>query len=292
MSFLFTLLKLMRAPAGFTAISNILAAAVIASQGNLQANVGLLIVASVFFYFAGMILNDCFDFHEDARERPERPIPSGAISLKTAWGIGLAFIAIGLGLSFSYSLFSGLIGVALTTTIFLYNGFIKEGLLGSMCMASCRYLNWLLGASFIALSAENYVLGLPIFFYITGLTFLSKQETQARNKNSVLFCALMLMFTAFSGLYLVLNVFELTQNQTYIAYGLIALWCTLMLNKLVLIFKAFTPSNIQQLIGFMVIGVIPLDALLVALSGHYVYAFIILALLPPCRLLNKYLYVT
>ena len=31
-------------------------------------------------YAAGMVLNDAFDAELDARERPERPIPSGRIS--------------------------------------------------------------------------------------------------------------------------------------------------------------------------------------------------------------------
>ena len=80
---------------------------------------------------------------------------------------------------------------------------------------------------------------------------------------------------------------------TYItAFVLIAVWCLLIASKLIKVFKDFTPGNIQQLIGWMVIGVIPLDALLVAASGEYLMSLIILALLPPCRMLNKYLYVT
>jgi 4-hydroxybenzoate polyprenyltransferase len=41
------------------------------------------------------------------------------------------------------------------------------------------------------------------------------------------------------------------------------------------------------MIIFMVIGVIPLDALLVAMAGHYWFALGIIALLPPTRMLNK-----
>ena len=32
------------------------------------------------FYTAGMILNDLLDYEVDVRERPERPLPSGAVS--------------------------------------------------------------------------------------------------------------------------------------------------------------------------------------------------------------------
>ena len=39
-------------------------------------------------YLAGMALNDLADREEDARERPERPIPSGAVSPRAAALIG------------------------------------------------------------------------------------------------------------------------------------------------------------------------------------------------------------
>lgn len=287
-----TFLKLIRAPAGFTAISNILAASIIASSNQLDSSLILLITASVLFYFSGMALNDCFDYKEDLVERPQRPIPNGDLSLKSAWVIGFTLMFTGLIFAFCYSTTSGYIGLALSTVIILYNGYIKQGLMGSVCMASCRYFNWILGASFVALSVNSLSLALPIFFYITGLTFLSKQETHGRDKSAVFFCASMIVLTALSALYLVLDIFMLSEQQQAISAMLIVIWFAMMASKLIKVFKQFEPQNIQQLIGWMVIGVIPLDALLVALSGEYLFSLIILALLPPCRMLNKYLYVT
>lgn len=287
-----TFLKLIRAPAGFTAISNILAASIIASSNQLDSSLILLITASVLFYFSGMALNDCFDYKEDLVERPQRPIPNGDLSLKSAWVIGFTLMFTGLIFAFCYSTTSGYIGLALSTVIILYNGYIKQGLMGSVCMASCRYFNWILGASFVALSVNSLSLALPIFFYITGLTFLSKQETHGRDKSAVFFCASMIVLTALSALYLVLYIFMLSEQQQAISAMLIVIWFAMMASKLIKVFKQFEPQNIQQLIGWMVIGVIPLDALLVALSGEYIFSLIILALLPPCRMLNKYLYVT
>ncbi|MGJ8692871.1 MAG: UbiA family prenyltransferase [Thalassotalea sp.] len=287
-----TLLKLVRAPAGLTAVSNIIAAAVIASNNQLSADIILLICASIFLYFSGMALNDCFDYQEDFSERATRPIPSGEISLKNAWLFGISLMAAGILFAFSYSLSAGFISIALATAIVLYNGVIKKGFIGSICMASCRYVNWLLGASFVGLAASSYLMALPIFFYIVGLTFLSKQETHGENKSAVIVCALMLTLTAASILYLVEYQFALNHFEYLTAFVLLAIWCLLIASKLIKIFNNFTPGNIQQLIGWMVIGVIPLDALLVAASGEYIVSLIILALLPPCRMLNKYLYVT
>ena len=289
---LLTVLKLIRAPAGITAISNILAAAVISSNNHLSSELLLLITASILFYFSGMALNDCFDYKEDLAERPSRPIPHGDISLSKAWLLGFCLMTAGIIFAFLYSQISGYIGLILATVIVLYNSIIKQGLLGSMCMASCRYFNWVLGASFVALSINTWLIALPIFFYITGLTFLSKQETHGRDKKSVFFCALMIALTAISSAYLVLTLFTLTESERVISFILIGIWTILMASKLVKVFNDFVPGNIQQLIGWMVIGVIPLDALLVALSGEYLMSLLILALLPPCRMLNKYLYVT
>ena len=44
-----------------------------------------------------MVLNDVFDAEVDARERPERPIPSGRVSLQRRNGGRLgAVVAVGL----------------------------------------------------------------------------------------------------------------------------------------------------------------------------------------------------
>src|SRR5262245_19490117 len=41
---------------------------------------GPLVLASMAFYAGGFALNDVFDLELDRRERPARPLPSGAIS--------------------------------------------------------------------------------------------------------------------------------------------------------------------------------------------------------------------
>jgi hypothetical protein len=84
----------------------------------------------------------------------------------------------------------------------------------------------------------------------------------------------------------------LTVNQRIIAYSLIGIWFAINAYKLVTVFKVFTTDNIQKMITWLIIGVIPLDALIVVISGHYILGFLILALLPPCRLLSKQLAMT
>ena len=287
-----TLLKLVRAPAGFTAVSNILAAAIIATSGQLTADIILLCVASVCFYFAGMALNDCFDYKIDLAERANRPIPQGLISISQAWLVGFTLLGCALLFAYLHSITAFYLGLTLSCCILLYNGVIKDGLAGSIFMASCRYFNWLLGASIAALTINSYYFALPILFYIIGLTYLSKQEVQATNKNTIFFTAIMLLLTAVAMIWLTTQVLALTVNQSIVAYSLIGIWFALNVFKLASIFKAFTPDNIQKMITWLIIGVIPLDALIVVISGHYILGCVILALLPPCRLLSKQLAMT
>ena len=287
-----TLLKLVRAPAGFTAVSNILAAAIIATSGQLSLNTLLLCVASLCFYFAGMALNDCFDYKIDLAERANRPIPQGLISLSQAWLVGFALLGCALVLAFLHSVTTFYVGLILSSCILLYNGVVKDGLAGSIFMASCRYFNWLLGASIAVITLNSFYFALPILFYIIGLTYLSKQEVQATNKNAVFFIAAMLVLCALAMMGLTRYVLSLTVMQSIVSYSLICLWFLLNIQKLVNVFTSFNPENIQKMITWLIIGVIPLDALIVVISGHYLLGFVILALLPPCRLLSKKLAMT
>ncbi|NJA56170.1 UbiA family prenyltransferase, partial [Streptomyces sp. NEAU-H3] len=87
-----TLAELVRAPAALTVPGDVVAGA-LASARTARVSPGrtaLLAAGSVALYWAGMALNDWADRAEDARERPERPIPSGRLSpgaaLATATG--------------------------------------------------------------------------------------------------------------------------------------------------------------------------------------------------------------
>ena len=62
-----------------------------------------LVFASVFLYAGGVILNDVFDYKLDKVERPERPIPSGVVSLRNASLYGSLAMLIGLALAYSVS---------------------------------------------------------------------------------------------------------------------------------------------------------------------------------------------
>src|SRR5690606_38709054 len=119
-------LILMRPPNLPTAAADIIAGAAIAgfftgSYSEAVAGFLLLIVASVFMYAGGVVLNDVFDVKIDAVERPKRPIPSGMVSLKTASYLAFGFLVLGISLAFLNSITTGIVALLLALSIVLYD---------------------------------------------------------------------------------------------------------------------------------------------------------------------------
>src|SRR5687768_18320093 len=83
--YLRTLLVLGRASNLPTVWSNCLAGWILGGEGQ-WSGLMLLMLGGTFLYLGGMYLNDAFDSEFDRQHRPERPIPSGAISLGEVWG--------------------------------------------------------------------------------------------------------------------------------------------------------------------------------------------------------------
>ncbi len=79
------LVELVRAPAALTVPGDAVAGAAASGWPFGGRRTLALTGASVCIYWAGMALNDYADRHLDAIERPERPIPSGRISLRPRW---------------------------------------------------------------------------------------------------------------------------------------------------------------------------------------------------------------
>ena len=84
-------LQLLRLPNVFTALADVAMGLLVA--GGALDNWHVLVplgIASAGLYLAGMVLNDWFDAELDARERPSRPIPSGAFRRRPRSGWDLA----------------------------------------------------------------------------------------------------------------------------------------------------------------------------------------------------------
>ncbi|RIK77270.1 MAG: hypothetical protein DCC67_12905 [Planctomycetota bacterium] len=178
--------QLLRGANVFTAASNVVAGFLIV-QGAWRpaAALAALVAASMCLYLAGMALNDVFDAKLDAVERPERPLPSGRIALKSAAAVGWALLAGGLALSWLAAAAAdqpmpGLIGVLLAFAIVQYDRSLKATWIGPAAMGWCRFLNVLMGASISpALIREGPALGYAalVGVYALALTQTARSET-------------------------------------------------------------------------------------------------------------------
>jgi 4-hydroxybenzoate polyprenyltransferase len=282
-------LRLLRLPNGFTALSNILAAQLIVSQGRPEwGGLGLLMVASLCLYSGGIVLNDYFDYEEDLRERPSRPLPSGQVSLRAAALLGFGLLAGGI-------LCGGLVGTAqlaiaivVALLVLFYDIYAKHTPLGGVAMGACRFGNWILGLSYGGSLALVWPLALPVLLYVTSLTLLSRAETTAARRLPLLLCAVGIMLTAATIVALVL-----TDRLAHAwALGVLAGAMVLIGYRLWTTFRRYTPGNIQLAVKTLVLGIIPLDAILAFAGAPWWGGLLVLALYLPGTWLARKMYVT
>lgn len=282
-------LQLIRAPAVPTAVSNILAAHLIATQGEpLWGELLLLMAASALLYMGGMVLNDCFDADEDARDRPNRPIPSGRISIAYAGGFGIALLAGGLGCAALAGTSAALIAGVLAAHILLYNSYAKHTRSGPLVMGACRYGNWMLGLSPFALGSWGYALALPVFLYIVSLTILSRVETTAQDRRPLLLCGGGVIAVAAT----IMGLWAMGWFVHSWALGLVVAGMLLTLWRLRMTWQDFTPAGVQKMVGTLVMGVIPLDSIMVFLTSPWWAGLVILGLWFPGRWLARFMSVS
>lgn len=104
------------------------------------------LIAGSLLYTGGMILNDAADVKFDREHRQERPIPSGAVTLGEAWGVGLTMLAVGAALAVLFG--AGLlITAALVVAILFYDLYHKPWAGSVLVMGACRTLLYLMAAS-------------------------------------------------------------------------------------------------------------------------------------------------
>jgi 4-hydroxybenzoate polyprenyltransferase len=282
-------LRLLRLPNSFTAVSNVLAAQLLATQGKLDIGVLILLASvSTCLYTGGVVLNDCFDLEEDRRERPDRPLPAGEVPVEAAWILGAALLIVATALAALVSGRALVVAVTLALLILLYDGYAKRTAGGAFVMGACRYGNWMLGLSVGGTGFLALLIPLPVLLYVTALTLLSKAETTAAERTPLILCATGLGLTAL--LILLFNRAGLLPH-TWALLPLVV-GAAIVAWRLTATFRRFTPAQIQMTIKTLVIGIILLDAILVWAGGPWWGGIAVAALLAPSVWLARHLYVT
>lgn len=164
-----------------TVWTNVLAGAVLSGGSFTPRTLAGLCLALSLFYTGGMYLNDAFDRHIDARERPERPIPAGVVGARRVFGIGYGLLLAGGATVFWLGRGDWLPAVAgggLAGTIVLYDAWHKGNPLGPVLMGLCRVWIYLIAGLVVAatLTAEVWAGAAVLFAYLIGLTMWAKQE--------------------------------------------------------------------------------------------------------------------
>ena len=161
-----------------TVWSNCLAGWILGGGGDWK-KFALLVVGSTLLYLAGMFLNDAFDARFDSEHRPQRPIPSGAVSVGTVFKVGFFLLFGGVALFFLIGKTVGWIGLALAACIVLYDAVHKVITLSPVLMALCRWLLYISAgaATEEGLSGWPIWCGLALALYVVGLSFLAKKES-------------------------------------------------------------------------------------------------------------------
>ncbi len=175
-----------------TVWTNVLAGTTLAGAALGPGRLGLLMLAFSLFYTGGMYLNDAFDRDVDARERPERPIPSGQVRAAAVFGIGFGMLAAALVVLLAGAAERGdggwralASGLALAGVITYYDARHKANPLSPLLMGLCRVLVYLTAALAVAGRVGSAVGGgaAVLLAYLIGLTYVAKQENLAEYRN-------------------------------------------------------------------------------------------------------------
>ncbi|NQW00624.1 MAG: UbiA family prenyltransferase [Rhodospirillales bacterium] len=250
-----------------TVWTNMLAAVVLA--GGIVTDLRLVPVALALslFYIGGMFLNDAFDAEIDARERPERPIPSGQVSKTAVFTWGFAMLAAGIGLLLvagmvlagGTGIWPALGGLGLALAIIAYNRHHKGNPSSPLIMGLCRVFVYLTaGLCFVVTLPPALFIGAGLLLaYLIGLTYVAKQENLGRVENMwpLLFLGAPIVFGALQAI---------EQPAVWPFWAVFTVWILVALYFV----KRRGPGDIPRAVVSLIAGICLLDAVLIANAGE------------------------
>ncbi len=249
-----------------TVWTNVLAGVVLSGGDARAGAIIALMVSMSLFYVGGMYLNDAFDAESDARERPERPIPSGQASLRTVTLAGYAMLVgglslllwLGLGRAEGTGWTAPAAGLVLGVAVVAYDRWHKANPFSPVLMGICRMLVYITAALAAARApaVEVYWGALVVLAYLIGLTYAAKQETLQR-----LDSLWPLAFLAAPFVY-ALPTLGYGVDAVIVYAGFLG-WVLFALSFLVLPAWMDVPRAVVSLIA----GISLLDAILIAMGG-------------------------
>jgi len=300
-------LELVRLPNLFTAMADVAMGVLFVQQtsqlGATEACVlGLLVAASTSLYAGGVVLNDVFDFEQDAKDRPDRPLPSGRVSRKTACQLGWGLLLVGELLTLPVALLVGhvwpvVVGGLLAVCIGLYDAYLRRTPLGPIAMGGCRMLNVLLGMSVAAgaWQTQHWLVAGGIGTYIVGVTWFARTETGRSSRLSLglgtgvmmLGIGLLAQLPAYAD-----NLVVLLQRQPQRWHLLMSVLGVLIGWRCLRAAMDPIPGRVQTAVKHCILSLVILDAAVCYAARGTFWAVMILLLLAPAMFLGRWMYST
>lgn len=276
-------LQLMRPANIVTAISDVLAGIAIAllfvPEGSILTWPVLvaLMIATIGLYGGGVVFNDVFDADLDARERPERPIPSGKVPVGAAAWLGAVLFVVGWVAAGTVGILPAGIALAIVVMCLLYDKWAKHHpVAGPLAMGLCRGLNLALGISYslIALGQVWFLAFIPVV-YIAAVTTISRGEVHGGQR-----LPLYLSVVLYSIVAACIVAFGLHYQSGILAVGMVLPFVAFVFPPLIKAIRTLQAGDVGKSVKHGVIGLIFMNAAWTAAAGMWGLTLATLLLFP------------
>ena len=250
-----------------------------------------LLLTTTGLYGGGIVFNDVFDVEIDARERPERPIPSGRVSRQGATLLGILLLSFGILASAQVSWLSTTLACSIAFSAIIYDAYGKHhSVFGPLNMGICRGGNLVLGMSVMpSIVAMNWFLALIPIVYIAAVTTLSRDEVQVTNGSTGGIIALLLIGAVITGL---LGLGLLNNYHLLAVLPFVILLAAQVLPPFIRVVCHPTLENIRMAVRTGILSLIILDAAVATGFANLPYGLMVLSLLPISMVLAQMFAVT
>jgi len=271
MSLAQSLLKLTRFPLVFTAMADS-AAGYLICGGAAGGHLALVAIVSALLYSAGMVFNDIADRERDRTLHPERPLPSGRVTPRSALTLGAVLLGLAVAGAAILGLRTALATFGLIVLILGYDFVAKRSrVAGAAAMALVRGLNLGLGALVVLSGPLPWGAMVVLAAYVFLLTLWSTYEETAGGKALLAPLGAGIVLAPGAGIFLQGGVGAWT-------YFVPVAWMLPWVGRAVL-----HPGRERmiQVVRWGVLGIILIDAAFVASSGRWLAGLAVAALLAP-----------
>ena len=245
-------------------------------------SLAILILGSSLVYSAGMIMNDAVDVGFDSVHRPERPLPSGEISLTNAWGMAITLLGGGVVLLILAGASPGF-SLLLAAMIVGYNVLHKRWKGGVFLMGGCRFLLYLVAASVPAdggwFRESVLIWAFALGIYTVGITLAARGEAEDKRAGS--FGVSMLTVPALAAL----GTYFLRAESGILVMVFLIVWAG-WTAYCVLLLLGDEEGRVSRAVGLLIAGMLLIDAVAIA-AAYPLLSAVLIAMLPVVLMMQR-----